>query len=71
MEERRYSGPNRSGICVCGHRWDQHHLSLILKPGAAEELGEGYIPGECLAYGSNEMGGLQWVDGELVEHCMG
>lgn len=64
-----------SGTCICGHSWEEHHLSLVLKPeGVAERIERGepcYWPSECLYYGSNERGGLQWDPdlGEYVDHC--
>lgn len=64
----RYSGSNRSGICVCGHKWDRHHLGIVMKIEYIEETGEGYIPQECEAFGCNEMGGLD-KDGNV--HCFG
>ena len=62
----RYSGPNRSGICVCGHKWDDHHLGIVMRQEYVDETGEGYICGECEFYGFNEMGGK---DAEGKEHC--
>ena len=62
----RYSGPNRSGICVCGHKWDDHHLGIVLNPDYSDQTQEGYLPGECEAHGFNETGGLG-PDGEY--HC--
>lgn len=55
-----YSGPNRSGVCVCGHKWDEHHLAMVLRPEAIETDGgpEAYIPQECEHFGFDEMGGL-------------
>ncbi len=43
----RYSGPNRSGICVCGHTWDTHHLGCVLNVDYAKATGEAYVPQEC------------------------
>ena len=71
MRAAIYSGPERSGICVCGHKWDDHHLGMILNhdygdgdsPDARKEA---YIPQECEFFGFNEMGGL---DEEGNEHC--
>ena len=63
-----YSGPHRSGICTCGHSWEDHHLNMIMTEAQMmtdSEL-EGYVPGECEYYGANEMGGLG-PDGEY--HC--
>lgn len=62
----RYSGPNCSGICVCGHSWEDHHLGMVMNPVYREQTGEAYIPQECEHYGSNEMGGL---DADGNEHC--
>lgn len=70
MREAIYSGPKRSGICVCGHSWEAHHLGMVMKPGAEVTDGgvEYYIPQECEYYGCNEMSG---VDTEGDEHCFG
>lgn len=64
-----YSGPNRSGTCVCGHKWDEHHLAVVVRPEAIETDGgpETYIPQECEYFGSNEIGGL---DEEGNSHCL-
>lgn len=55
-----YSGSNRSGICVCGHRWDEHHLGVVARSEATEPDGgpEGYIPQECEHFEFDEIGGL-------------
>lgn len=65
-----YSGPDRSGICVCGHSWQEHHLSIVVRPEAIEtdDGRELYIPQECEHFGSNEMSGL---DSEGNAHCSG
>ena len=34
-----------------------------------KETGEAYLPQECEAYGFNEAGGLQQVEGKWVDHC--
>ena len=72
--EARYSGPNRSGTCICGHSWEHHHLGLVMRQSYVDATGEGYIPGECLHYGFNEEGGLM-PDPEggpyWVNHCHG
>lgn len=70
FRKARYSGPNRSGICVCGHKWDRHHLGMVMN---IEYLWtdagpEHYIPQECEHYGFNETGGLG-KDGKV--HCFG
>ena len=67
----RYSGPGRTGICICGHSWEDHHLNVVLREGA-EHVHNGsieyYIPDECEFYGCNEDGGL---DAEGKDHCFG
>jgi len=70
MRPAIYSGPNRTGICICGHSWDSHHLGLVMRADAVETDGgpEHYIPQECEAFGANENGGL---DGEGKDHCFG
>lgn len=62
----RYSGPGRTGICVCGHRWDDHHLGIVLNPAYIDATGEGYFPQECEFWGCNEEGGL---DDKGERHC--
>ena len=67
----RYSGPNKSGICVCGHPWHEHHRGIVVRLGSiltADGVREGYVLGECEHYGFNESGGLG-PDGE--PHCFG
>lgn len=64
----RYSGPHRSGTCVCGHRWDRHHLGLVARQEYVDQTHEGYIAQECEAFGPNEMGGL---DAAGNHHCSG
>jgi len=71
MYTPRYSGPNRSGICVCGHSWKRHHLGMVMRQEYANETNEAYIPQECEAFGFNEAGGMKLVDGEWVDHCQG
>ena len=68
MRKARYSGPDRSGICVCGHGWKDHHLGLVVTVTKTETDGgpEYYIPQECEFYGSNEDGGK---DAEGNPHC--
>lgn len=67
----RYSGPECSGTCKCGHRWDRHHLGIVMNQNYAETTKEGYVPQECEFYGCNEAGGLRLNDetGEWEEHC--
>jgi len=57
-----------SGICLCGHSWENHHLSMVMNLEAIEENNEGTVPGECLRYGNNEWGGL---DEHGEDHCSG
>lgn len=64
--EPRYSGPNRSGICICGHSWESHHLGIVMNSEYAEATNEAYVPQECEFFGFNEMGGL---DAEGNKHC--
>lgn len=64
----RYSGPNRSGICICGHHWEDHHLGVVMNELETTGGREAYIPQECEAYGFNETGGL---DNEGKDHCFG
>ena len=65
---RRYSGPGRSGVCICGHSWEDHHLGCVMNADYAEATKESYVPGECEFFGSNEDGGL---DAEGNDHCFG
>ena len=69
----RYSGPGKTGVCRCGCRWDQHHLSIVMNRAYVEATGEGYIPDECCAFGFNEVGGLKYnaASGEWEDHCHG
>jgi hypothetical protein len=44
-----------TGVCVCGHAWDDHHHSCVLNPDCLKERGElhrmhnGCIGDECEA----------------------
>ena len=69
MSEPRYSGPNRSGTCVCGCPWDDHHLGVVMNSDYAKDTGEAYLPEECEAFGWNELGGMKLVDGKWQNHC--
>lgn len=71
--EPRYSGPNRSGTCVCGCRWDDHHLGIVMNREYADATHEAYIPDECDNYGFNEVGGMKYnpVTKEWEDHCHG
>ena len=54
MEERRldasrlYSGSERTGTCVCGHSWGDHHLLRVIDRERVEAIDEEYVPAECL-----------------------
>ena len=68
----QYSGPDRSGICVCGHSWDRHHRMIVMNKEYIEETQEGYVLGECTFHGFNEAGGMmQDENDEWVPHCSG
>lgn len=62
----RYSGPNRSGVCKCGHSWDDHHLGVVMNEDYLRDTQEAYLPEECEYHGCNEMGGL---DEDGNDHC--
>ena len=64
--DRKYSGPGRSGICACGHFWQDHHLGCVLNEGYFKATNESYLPQECEMYGFNERGGL---DKDGKDHC--
>ncbi len=64
--EPRYSGPKNSGVCICGHSWDDHHLGVVLNEDYFNDTHESYVPEECEVYGFNETGGL---DSEGNDHC--
>ena len=66
----RYSGPGKTGICKCGHKWDEHHLGIVLNKEYFKATGESYVPQECEYYGCNELGGMMpGPDGKWVAHC--
>ena len=69
----RYSGPHRTGVCVCGHSWEEHHPRCVMNKEYYEATGEAYVPGECEYYGCNETGGMKPdpcnPDGRWVGHC--
>lgn len=66
MNKARYSGPGRTGICICGHPWQEHHMGVVLNEAYWADTGERYILGECEHFGFNETGGL---DAEGNVHC--
>jgi hypothetical protein len=50
-----------SEMCVCGHRYDEHHIVYWRSGQAADE---------CEFYGFNENGGLILDEsGKWVDHC--
>lgn len=61
-----------SGICICGHTWEKHHLCCVVRLEAynwcVANNHPPYIPCECEYYGCNEMGGRD-KNGE--PHCFG
>ena len=48
-------------MCTCGHTLQDHHVSFL--------RGGHMWADECEAYGSNETGGAEFVDGKWVDHC--
>ena len=69
LRKALYTGPNRSGLCVCGHAWDRHHLCMRMREYETEDgTKEAYVPCECEAYGANENSGL---DRKGNYHCFG
>ena len=68
---RRYSGPNRTGICVCGCKWEDHHLGIVMREEYVQATGERYIPQECTRYGFNEVGGMKYNETTSCweDHC--
>jgi hypothetical protein len=73
MYKPLYSGPGATGICICGHPWDHHHLGVVANREYREQTGEGYIPDECDHYGFNEVGGMRYnkETQEWEDHCHG
>ncbi len=69
----RYSGRGRTGICKCGHSWEEHHLGMVCNQDYYAATGESYVPQECEHYGCNQFGGLMPdpanPDGEWLDHC--
>jgi hypothetical protein len=66
-----------SGICKCGHSYEEHHLSFIMNAEYWEKLRAiapdhpPCVPGECCFYGSNEVGGKRYnkETGDWEDHC--
>jgi hypothetical protein len=63
-----------TGMCKCGHSWEDHHLGVIVNADVIQSIRSKYqdhplfIPQECEYYGCNEMGGYD-TDGN--DHCHG
>ena len=70
----KYSWTIITGICKCGHSWEDHHLGVIMNDAVWTELKKTnpehppYVPQECEYYGCNEDGGM---DEEGNPHCGG
>ena len=73
MKQPKYSGPNKSGVCICGCKWDEHHMMLVMRQEYIDETGEAYILGACEAYGFNEVEGKKYNEetGFWEQHCSG
>lgn len=62
----------QTGICQCGHSYEEHHLSVIMNEDTMREIAAinpehpPYLPGECEHFGFNECGGR---DRDGNEHC--
>ncbi len=75
--ERRnaqYSGPGKTGVCLCGCSWEDHHLGMVMRLGSIltkQGTYEYYIPQECDKYGFNEKGGQKFNEETQMweEHC--
>ena len=66
---KKYRWQIITGVCKCGHSWEDHHLGWILNEDTIKELPPDhppYVPQECEYYGCNETGGL---DDEGNDHC--
>jgi hypothetical protein len=67
----KYSGPGKTGVCVCGCSWEDHHLMMVMNKDYIDQTGESYILGECEAFGFNEVGGMKYneEEGAWEMHC--
>ena len=54
-----------SGTCLCGHSYEDHHISMVLNREALAVMGP-HMPEECEYFGCNETGGL---DEHGNPHC--
>ena len=61
-----YSGPGKSGVCVCGHLAEEHHRCAVMNLEYLEATGEEWVLCECEFYDCNEGGGL---DEHGQPHC--
>jgi Icc-related predicted phosphoesterase len=67
LEPKEEYQPKRfiySGVCICGHSYEDHHLGIRQDDHPADW--PPYVPQECEYYGCNELGG-RGPDGE--PHC--
>jgi hypothetical protein len=69
--QRRYSGPGRTGVCICGCSWEAHHLSIVMLKDYFDATQEHYIPEECDNYGFSEVGGMKYSEEtkKWEDHC--
>ena len=78
--EKKYSGPDRSGICKCGCPWSKHHLGVI----TSEEYWAGisleeredmekFTPQECESFGFADHSGMRYDEEsrQWITHCNG
>ena len=70
-----YTPKVRTGVCKCGHSWEDHHLGMVINADAIEVYKKYdaplYMPQECEYYGCNEAGGMEYIGAEdrWVDHC--
>jgi hypothetical protein len=75
MSNQSYIPKIKTGVCKCGHMWDDHHLGVVMNSDALkvhkEHGAPPYVPQECEMYGWNEVGGKMYdPDTERwVDHC--
>lgn len=62
MRNRAFTAlTNEDTLCICGHALENHHRSWLW---GGHELIE-----ECEEFGSNETGGMIYLDGKWSDHC--
>ena len=44
-----------SGICICGHKAEQHHGNCIARQETSDSMQSSIMFGECEHFGCNEM----------------